>query len=64
KIKRPQSNGIQDEGRLIDFYFLYCLLDGGLFTGPPFLLLIQRFVENRQVTLQLADNFFAFCFDN
>ncbi|WP_240344332.1 hypothetical protein, partial [Paenibacillus sp. SYP-B3998] len=28
KTKRPQSEGIQDQGRLINFYFLYCLLDG------------------------------------
>ncbi|HEY4391039.1 MAG TPA: hypothetical protein VGN02_06790, partial [Paenibacillus sp.] len=31
KAKRPQSHGVQDEGRLIDFYFFYCLLDGEQF---------------------------------
>ncbi|SEN93741.1 hypothetical protein SAMN05518847_1051, partial [Paenibacillus sp. OV219] len=31
KAKRPQSNGIPDEGRLIVFNYLYCLLDGVLF---------------------------------
>jgi transposase InsO family protein len=31
KTKRPQSHGIQDEGRLMNLYFFYCLLDGGQF---------------------------------
>lgn len=32
KAKRPQSYGIQDEGRLTHFYFLCCLHDGLQFT--------------------------------
>jgi len=26
---------MQDKGRLVDFYFLHCLLDGGQFTSMP-----------------------------
>ncbi|SFF27256.1 hypothetical protein SAMN04487969_1221, partial [Paenibacillus algorifonticola] len=28
ETKRPQSDEIQDQGRLTNLYFLYCLLDG------------------------------------
>lgn len=59
-MKRPQSNRSQNQGRLIDFYFLYCLLDGVQFKvenpllGQPRSTLIttcsQHWRPNRHVT--------------